>query len=345
MSNNTLQVFDSIIELTSARDRPSLDIALLKSLKYFIDDTSEAALLRVPRDMDSDYLETSWAFPLITRQQRFTFPAHKYGNQRVYKDELIKHCVDKISIVKVSSNRTLFPIYSRTLVTGVLDIDNNLFTDELIEEIQHLLHIYSDILDILFESEHDTLTGLRNRKTFDFHLSNLLESSLKSVVSTHPDDKRHTLNVEECHWIGILDIDFFKLVNDNFGHIYGDEVLLLFSKIMIKSFRNSDVMFRYGGEEFVVVLSPTDKENALIVFERFRSTIEQYDFPKVGKITVSIGVSSLGPKENPAIVLENADKALYYAKENGRNQVLDYQTLLVKGLVKEPIIDNDIVLF
>lgn len=194
-------------------------------------------------------------------------------------------------------------------------------------------------------SEHDTLTGLRNRKTFDFHLSNLLESSLKSVVSTHPDDKRHTLNVEECHWIGILDIDFFKLVNDNFGHIYGDEVLLLFSKIMIESFRNSDVMFRYGGEEFVVVLSPTDKENALIVFERFRSTIEQYDFPKVGKITVSIGVSSLGPKENPAIVLENADKALYYAKENGRNQVLDYQTLLVKGLVKEPIIDNDIVLF
>lgn len=104
---------------------------------------------------------------------------------------------------------------------------------------------------------------------------------------------------------------------------------------MVNTFRNSDLLFRYGGEEFVVVLSPAKTSDALNVLERFRAAIEAYHFPRVGKVTVSIGCIPLQFNENPMTALEFADEALYYAKENGRNQVCNYYELVSQGLIEE----------
>ncbi len=122
--------------------------------------------------------------------------------------------------------------------------------------------------------------------------------------------------------LGVADIDFFKHVNDRFGHPYGDEVLMLFAGLMRDTFREGDKLFRVGGEEFVVLMSNCAVDNALIAFERFRAAVEAFQFPQVGRVTVSIGVTSLQPGDAASAAFGRADQALYSAKRRGRNRVL-----------------------
>ncbi len=122
-----------------------------------------------------------------------------------------------------------------------------------------------------------------------------------------------------------LDIDFFKSINDNFGHDCGDQVLHSVASRIKESIRNSDIVFRYGGEEFVILLSETSHEEAIEIAERVRSAIEQhtiaYDMQTL-KITASLGVSSLQEKENSQSLVKRADDYMYKAKKNGRNKVV-----------------------
>jgi diguanylate cyclase len=122
----------------------------------------------------------------------------------------------------------------------------------------------------------------------------------------------------------ILDIDHFKLVNDNIGHLAGDEVLKTFAKEIQKELRESDVFGRYGGEEFVQILANTTLEGGLIHAERTRSLVEKIDYPQFGgdfHITVSIGVAQYEKGEPVLHTFARADDALYQAKEDGRNKV------------------------
>lgn len=132
----------------------------------------------------------------------------------------------------------------------------------------------------------------------------------------------------------MLDIDHFKKVNDNFGHVYGDEVLLVFSQKMREVFRKEDILFRFGGEEFVVILEPCSLNNAKIALERYRKVIAEHEFPQVGRVTVSIGFSKIPHEDYPLDVLNQADKALYYVKNAGRNQALNYEELVEQGKIK-----------
>ena len=108
-----------------------------------------------------------------------------------------------------------------------------------------------------------------------------------------PSDKRNVQD-NSTHWLAVSDIDFFKRVNDDFGHLYGDEVLLLMANIMRETFRGTDILFRFGGEEFVIVLRSTNQQGAHQALERFRITVEEYDFPQVGNVTISIGYIESG---------------------------------------------------
>lgn len=334
--------------MTSVRDRRSLEVSLVNTLHDVISQTTTINLLRVPRETSDDYLEVAACMPRIQQQAQLSLIEHEHGDPRVKKTSLDDECIVHRRLVSqqhAGLTTTLFPIISHQLVSAVLSITATDFPPAQQEMVQGFVKIYSNFLAIAHDNEHDTLTGLLNRKTFDLHLSELLSAN-PANDSSHSDlPERRQLKQDESHWISLLDIDFFKSVNDNFGHVYGDEVLLLFSKIMMKTFRNSDIMFRYGGEEFVVVLSPTKHADALLTFERFRQAVEQFDFPKVGKITVSIGIASLKPHDNPSSILEYADEALYYAKDNGRNQVFNYYELIKQGLINKKFISNDIELF
>lgn len=192
-----------------------------------------------------------------------------------------------------------------------------------------LLEFYTNFLTLIEDNERDALTGLLNRKTFDLRITRIL-ATLRNQHARAADKSG-----DKKFCIAALDIDHFKKVNDTFGHIYGDEVLLLFADLMKKTFRDNDLLFRFGGEEFVVLLADTDFAQAQIALERFRAIVENHNFPQIGKITVSIGASLLTADKMPRTAMDRADQALYFAKQNGRNQIRVYEELVQQGLLSQ----------
>lgn len=166
-------------------------------------------------------------------------------------------------------------------------------------------------------SEHDPLTGAFNRRSFfSVALGFLKEASL--------------LNMPCC--IAIMDVDFFKRFNDEYGHLAGDEALRRVVKLSSDTLRQSDVMGRYGGEEFIFLFGKTDLEHGLLAAERIRNALANTPIElgdgRAVKITVSMGVVCIRPDEpgeRDFLFLQSymqaADSALYEAKRNGRNQV------------------------
>lgn len=194
--------------------------------------------------------------------------------------------------------------------------------------VQAFAAVYRNYLAILRDSERDTLTGLKNRKTFDNNINRVIAQT--RAANTASNERRQHED-DEHHWLGIVDIDHFKRVNDTHGHVFGDEVLLLFAALMRKVFRVEDQLFRFGGEEFVVVLAPTTAERARQAFERLRAAVETFPFPQVGRVTTSVGFVRIDPDDIPSKVVGQADEALYWGKRHGRNRVCWYDDLLAAG--------------
>jgi diguanylate cyclase (GGDEF)-like protein len=193
------------------------------------------------------------------------------------------------------------------------------FSKIIVDLLSSLREFYRNLVILHDAKERDVLTRLPNRQS--------LESRLLSVWEHYSQNPVVDKLQEKSSWIAILDIDHFKRINDNFGHLYGDEVLLIFSQIMSKTFRHNDFLFRYGGEEFIVILNLATQIGAEIAFNRFRNAIAEYNFPKVGKVTVSIGTTHINSQFMQTTLLDHADKALYHAKETGRNKIVVYEDI------------------
>jgi len=171
------------------------------------------------------------------------------------------------------------------------------------------LEIKSQRDALVYTSLHDQLTGLYNR----YHLSE--EGGRKFSRAQRTQEKLSVI---------ILDIDHFKSVNDTYGHIIGDDVLVLTSRLLMKFKRNEDVVIRYGGEEFVIVLDNCGVADAKEKAENRRKSIEQLN-PKGIAITSSFGVAEFkSTHQSFEELLKEADKALYTAKAKGRNLVVEY---------------------
>lgn len=155
-------------------------------------------------------------------------------------------------------------------------------------------------------SRTDRLTQLVNR----IQLDQVLEESLQRA-----------LRYATPFSIILLDLDHFKLVNDVHGHLVGDEVLVSTAKILTARTRSIDTVGRWGGEEFLIVVPNANLSDAARLAEKLRSEIELYDFPTVGKITASFGVTSFMPEDDVVKMISRADIALYTAKHSGRNRV------------------------
>ncbi len=152
----------------------------------------------------------------------------------------------------------------------------------------------------------DSLTGLYNR--YKFH--ELYLSSYTSMVQRH----------NEMTLI-LLDIDFFKKVNDVYGHNAGDKTLVQVAHTLLKTLRNIDIVCRWGGEEFIVLLPTANLVHAVSIAQKIREAIERLDINVVGQITASFGVSEVVEGEEMQDAIDRADKALYLAKDSGRNCV------------------------
>ena len=196
------------------------------------------------------------------------------------------------------------------------------------EVLEGLLSIFSDVFRNLHEKGYDPLTRILNRQAFDQVAS--------SLAYARPENNNGSQQSKHFKAIAILDIDHFKSINDHYGHAIGDETLVLFSQTIRSVLRQEDLFFRYGGEEFVVLVKEVDFDQAQTVLERCREAIACRRFPQVGQVTVSIGFTDLAAHSHPVEHLTKADKALYFAKQNGRNQVASYEQLVDAGLM-EPV--------
>jgi len=159
----------------------------------------------------------------------------------------------------------------------------------------------------------DKLTGLYNRRFFDYFLDLEIKRSSRQKTSLA---------------LLLIDIDNFKRINDTFGHLFGDNVLNKFGKLLKTKIREIDMAARYGGEEFAVVMSNTGLEEAVKIADRIRQSIQAYSFDKENfTTTVSIGIA-LYPLDANSLneLIENSDYALYKSKRNGKNRVYVYST-------------------
>lgn len=155
-------------------------------------------------------------------------------------------------------------------------------------------------------AETDALTGVWNRRHFEL-------AARSGVALAKRQGKPLSMMM--------FDIDHFKVVNDNFGHLVGDRVLVALAELVRVNLRAGDVLARWGGEEFLVLLSDCAASDAVLLAEKLRALVAQHPFPEVNQITISIGVAEMNPEDRRHDWLNRVDTALYAAKAGGRNQV------------------------
>jgi diguanylate cyclase (GGDEF)-like protein/PAS domain S-box-containing protein len=177
---------------------------------------------------------------------------------------------------------------------------------EIEQKQDELLNINATLVEL---SVTDKLTGLKNRRFFQEQLE-------EQLAIFHETAKLFSLL--------ILDIDHFKKVNDTFGHQVGDEVLAQLAQILNAQARQGDVVARFGGEEFVIILPETDVNASWTIAEQLRQTVEQAQW-QTGRITISIGIATVTEEDTDMTILKKADQALYVSKENGRNRVSTFE--------------------
>ncbi len=153
----------------------------------------------------------------------------------------------------------------------------------------------------------DSLTNIYNRRMMDKFISLEVEKAKRY---------KHSLSLI------MVDIDNFKEVNDKFGHQVGDEVIVKLVEILSRNIRKSDILGRWGGEEFIILLPETNIKEAYLVAENLRKKVENHTFEKVGTKTMSLGISELKFDENILEFIKSADDAMYKAKRSGKNKVM-----------------------
>ncbi len=335
------RVVEHLADLTGFRDRDVLDVTLVGALKDLLRPRAVAIYRAVGEPGSERWLTRARLVP---------------GDQTATADPLwadpstlplLADCPDRQACllrqetlaVPGTPAMTYFPLTTDRDPIGVLELQTaQALNQEQVRLVCSILRIYRNFQGLLDYSERDTLTGLLNRKTFDESFMRVAVEPPRAPAAPPGDTRR--LTPLGSAWLGVIDIDHFKRVNDTHGHLIGDEVLLLLSRLMRTSFRFHDHLYRFGGEEFVVLMRCSEPHDAALAFERFRGNVERYRFPQVGQITVSVGFSELRSGDTPSEGFERADRAVYHAKQNGRNQVAHHAELVARGLLAEAARDH-----
>jgi len=205
-------------------------------------------------------------------------------------------------------------IYMRLLIS-VLFIAFGLYAAFLLDRAERveceLRDTNNQLLQLKQELEHlagtDPLTGAYNRRTFHEVLSKAISNAM-----------RH-----DHHFaLLMIDVDHFKQVNDTFGHHAGDDVLRGLCDLLATSVRSSDQLFRVGGEEFCLLVTVTDEEDALKLAEKLQLAVASHRFARVGNITASFGIAHFMGSDTQESIYARADEAMYEAKRRGRNCIV-----------------------
>ncbi len=331
-----LQLIEHIIRISSKRDRTEITAALVDAMQDIFNPPAFAVYRCYPG------LRQAIVFRCAGLDSSGRFSHNAYLPERrhchpIDHDSLLLRCQREGAIVREASagglDRLVFPIVADNHLIYLIDISlpSDISADRRVL-LMGLVEYFGHHISLLDYGEADTLTGLANRKTFDKHLFEILGQTASDELMQNPAALcRRRGGSSHEHWLAICDVDHFKRINDVHGHLTGDTVLVLLGQLMRDTFRYDDQLFRFGGEEFIVVLQPASEENAAGAFERFRACVEQHVFADVGRVTVSVGYCRLQSNDTPTRIIDRADAALYWAKRNGRNRIACYDTLATAG--------------
>jgi len=216
-------------------------------------------------------------------------------------------------------SHSVTPKKVKTIADGILSEtrsiinENHSLKQEMDDTILEIDSLKKELEGMKQAAKTDMLTGLLNRRGFD-------DAAVQAIEHT---------NREKTHLsIIIADIDHFKQVNDTHGHLIGDNVLKLLSKLLKDHIKGKDTAARFGGEEFILILPETRLEGGFTLAEQIRRNLQTMRWrtknsgSTIGPITISLGVSQYRPGEQIETLIHRADEALYFAKENGRNKTI-----------------------
>lgn len=327
MKIDTPRLLDQLARLTSIHDLELLEFSLLKTLYGFLSPKSLALMHLDARPSPIKQISFEQGECAVQREGLILSDELRHADDFLTSsdaNEIATPCAEGVRLI-VSMLETR---YGRSYLLLTLSQDMSKIDSHLVSGV---LQIYRNFCAILQISQTDNLTGLCNRKTFDESIARVHEL-IPPRIEAEPDDRRQETAMR--YWLVMVDIDHFKLVNDRFGHLYGDEVLVLLARIMKSAFREDDMIFRFGGEEFVLIIRCPTKEFCGIALDRFREMVANYKFPQVGKVTISLGAIEMARDTFSGTLLDYADQALYHSKHSGRNLVTFFEDLLACGLVQ-----------
>jgi diguanylate cyclase (GGDEF)-like protein len=332
-------LIDRVADTISHRERHTLDRAIVRMVVEFLDARS-VVLYQLLGEVPHKRMVQRAGYAGGNLQPRVRVTHDLSGLPKLADRQEWCTCVGTQRPVQYSladgNSAICFPIEEGAGVTGILEIElTDTMSEREVRMVGGILRILRNQIALLDYGERDTLTGLFNRKTFESRFEKIC-ADLQEGVS---------LASEPRSWLGLLDIDHFKSINDTYGHVIGDEVLLLVSQIMQRTLRGGDQLFRFGGEEFVVILEETNAAGALIAFERIRAAIEGHVFPQVVQLTASVGYTAIQRQDAPTTCIERADAALYFIKRNGRNGVGSFERLVTSGELVLKDNSGDVQLF
>ena len=333
-------------DLTAVRDRDALDVALVRAIHDLLQPQS-SAIYRIVGESGNERWLTS-----AKLQDTQVIPTGDSAWARLDALPLasmhpLRQQAAASQQVQQSPNApclTVFPLAGNATAAGVLELGSEApLSTESTRLVSGVLRLYLNFQSLLDYGERDALTELLNRKTFDDAFLKATTEQRRNQASTQ--DERRDTHASGTYWLAMIDIDHFKRVNDTFGHLIGDEVLLLLARLMRSTFRFNDQLYRFGGEEFVVLMRCKGEAEAAGALERMRLNTEKFQFPQVGNITISTGFSEIKAGDTPSGAFERADKAVYWAKGNGRNRVCNHADLLATGEATDESKSGDVELF
>lgn len=316
-------VLSKQLEINSSFYKSMKDIAKIIETQYDFQ-----YIIPLIGEMIDKFVMNHLIYIFVKKDDKYTlFWPGACWNKKVY--ELISELDEKKDIIISEDKKTgVFPLISEENITGCIVAHSTIdkLTNDEINYISELTkqssitieraNVYSEILK---NATMDALTGLNNRRQFEVRLKEEYSSANRQ-------------NTPLCAIM--IDIDFFKKFNDTYGHAIGDTVLRTTANVIKEQLREYDIPSRYGGEEFCILLPQTNIDEAKIVAERLRTSVENKKIEiqtnkneqiKHISVTISVGLAQLDIKDMADDLYMKADRALYEAKEQGRNRVVIYE--------------------
>ncbi|MBN2870500.1 MAG: diguanylate cyclase [Campylobacterales bacterium] len=290
------------------------DSTLQDVLEYFSHQAADAVII-TEKAVSIGIVTLKDAVKALQKWENLMLPVRNFMTSPLHTFDALENISDVIEFIHEASFDKIV-IREDDAIIGMMDRRDLLSLcyskiSPLLKHQYHLIHSLVDLVDdgekrLLRMATTDALTGIGNRRMFE------------EVFQTHQKlSGRYGIEL----YLLMLDIDDFKCINDVYGHNVGDSVLKQLTTLVSSSIRTSDILVRWGGEEFAILLRSSDLQQAADVAEQLRQKIDEHPFDTIPHLTCSFGVTSIHPHENIESVFERADRALYRAKYDGKNTV------------------------